>query len=225
MSPDEGHHHVLDAFSELRIAFGDGARFEWLLQSLAEADPVEETGQLSAVWDWRASAMALVNALCNSPDDLERRCEIRGELQRRGLFDALEVRILLVLYHVWISVDTPQSLELRSPPDNFNTQLSLFFDERTDDLADLRQLYTDEAAGPLSSSARMLLIAAEAIPRAVPVVEEVLRRCVAIFHTHTEEQVHFDRYRSRADATRSVLVDLLTVLAMFTEHLSDVSDV
>lgn len=97
MSPDEGHHHVLDAFSELRIAFEDGARFEWLLQSLAEADPVEENGQLSAVWDWRTSAMALVNALCNSPDDLEGRCEIRGELQRRGLFESLEVRILLVL--------------------------------------------------------------------------------------------------------------------------------
>jgi hypothetical protein len=87
-------------------------------------------------------------------------------------------------------VDRLQSLELRSPPDNFNTQLSLFFDERTDDLADLRQLYTDEAAGPLSSMARTLLLAAETMPRAVPAVEEILRRCVAIFQMHTEEHVH-----------------------------------
>jgi diaphanous 1 len=93
MSPDEGHHHVLDAFSELRIAFEDGARFEWLLKNLAGLEPVDENGPLSAVWEWRTSAMALVNALCNSPDDLERRCEIRGELQRRGLFDSLEVRL------------------------------------------------------------------------------------------------------------------------------------
>lgn len=62
------------------------------------------------------------------------------------------------------------------------------------------------------------------MPRAVPAVEDVLRRCVAIFHTQTEEQVHYDRCGSRANVTRSVLIDLITVLAMFAEHLSDISD-
>jgi hypothetical protein len=35
--------------------------------------------------------LVFVNALCNSPDDLETRCELRGELERRGLGSAIQV--------------------------------------------------------------------------------------------------------------------------------------
>jgi hypothetical protein len=38
----------------------------------------------SGMWEWRTAALGLINALTASGIDLELRCDLRGEIRRRG---------------------------------------------------------------------------------------------------------------------------------------------
>ena len=93
-----GHQLVLDGFSDARIAQNETFRFEWLISSLeAFSQPTVEGGDLdlgeeSAVWEWRTAALGLVNAVTASGVDLEMRCDLRGEMKRRGFDYAVDVR-------------------------------------------------------------------------------------------------------------------------------------
>lgn len=96
LSQRDGHAVVVSVLSDLRISPTERFRFEWLIRSLAPAD--DEPGALAeseedeaALWEYRTSAMSLLNALTNSPDDLEERVVLRDELARRGLNEALTV--------------------------------------------------------------------------------------------------------------------------------------
>jgi diaphanous 1 len=96
-----GHRLVLDGFSDCKITFIETFRFEWLVSSLdafLERDR-EDIGTLreddpsgeNEIWEWRASALSLANALASGGEDLASRCELRGELRRRGLDHAIDV--------------------------------------------------------------------------------------------------------------------------------------
>ena len=93
----DGHAIVVAALSDLRLGPTERFRFEWLIRSLAPADDegasfAESEEDEAALWEYRTSAMSLLNALTNSPDDLEERVVLRDELARRGLNEALTVR-------------------------------------------------------------------------------------------------------------------------------------
>lgn len=70
--------------------FDEPYRFEWMIRSLI---PVALEEEVDPVWEWRTSAMSLMNALANSPDEVEERSALRGEFQRRGLGEILEVSV------------------------------------------------------------------------------------------------------------------------------------
>lgn len=51
----------------------------------------QNAGDEAAVWEYRTSVMVLVNALTNSPEDVEERLALREEFSRRGLNEAMVV--------------------------------------------------------------------------------------------------------------------------------------
>jgi len=88
-----GHQLVLDGFSDSKISLGETFRFEWLVSSLeafGSGDEVEVECE-SGMWEWRTAASGLINALTSSGIDLEFRCDLRGEIRRRGFDHAVDV--------------------------------------------------------------------------------------------------------------------------------------
>ena len=83
---------ILTGISELRTALQERYRFDWLIGSLEAYEfRVDYPEEGALLWEWRVAFMVFVDALCNSPVDLEVRCELRGELERRGLGSAIQV--------------------------------------------------------------------------------------------------------------------------------------
>lgn len=98
LSPYEGHQLVLDALSDVKLDSTSPYRFSWLVSSLnayygldQATKTVGETGD-DGIWEWRQAVVGLINALTNTPDEVEARCQLRGELERRNFKSALEVR-------------------------------------------------------------------------------------------------------------------------------------
>ena len=88
-----GHQLVLDGFSDSKISLGETFRFEWLISSLeafGSGDEVEVEDE-NGMWEWRTAALGLINALTASGIDLELRCDLRGEIRRRGFDHAVDV--------------------------------------------------------------------------------------------------------------------------------------
>jgi diaphanous 1 len=85
--------------SDYRIAYDESFRFETLIISLrlpVTMDEIEETDPFDeeeGVWEARTATMALVNALINCPESLEDRILLREEFGRRGLNEAIVVRL------------------------------------------------------------------------------------------------------------------------------------
>lgn len=103
LSPLDGHKAVLAAMSDYRIEFEETFRFQELVSSLQLPDipydtPVSEGAfeNDEGVWEARTASLALINALTNCPVSLEDRVLLREELGRRGLNEAIVVRILIV---------------------------------------------------------------------------------------------------------------------------------
>ncbi len=78
----DGHKAVLSALSDFRVAFDEDFRFKNLLSILRTADIDIEDDENSVigfgdeedgVWEARIGVMALLNALTNCPEDLERK--------------------------------------------------------------------------------------------------------------------------------------------------------
>lgn len=101
LSLSSGHRVVLAAFSDFRITYGEKFRFEYLVQSIAMKENLPGTSQEeqqeedqedeAGLWEYRTAGMALINALANSPDDLEERMALREEFTRRGLNEVMTV--------------------------------------------------------------------------------------------------------------------------------------
>lgn len=99
LSPQEGYDLVVSALSDMHGPYDNLLRFQWLVNSLDATRGFDEGGpqgegfraETDKIWEWRVAVLGLLNAVANTPDSLETRCEIRGELDRRGLGNALEV--------------------------------------------------------------------------------------------------------------------------------------
>jgi hypothetical protein len=97
LSMSEGHRVVMAALSDFRVEHGEHFRFEYLISSIrldgldSQEDPLEGEPDEAALWEYRTAAMALINAITNSPDDLEERIALRDEFSRRGLDVVIQV--------------------------------------------------------------------------------------------------------------------------------------
>lgn len=124
LSQAEGYKIVLAALSDFRVAHDEKVRFSYLVESITLVDDpgLEQVGlDDQGLWEWRASAMSLLNSLTNAPPDVEERVGLRDELTRRGLNEAMT------------------GLKYAQPPDALLTQLSLYAEERQEDLDELRE--------------------------------------------------------------------------------------
>lgn len=96
---------MLAGLSENRITFDERYRFESLIRSLRpnSANADDETMSITSevisetevdeqgAWEFRTAGFALINALVNSPDDVDERVLLRDELVRRGLNEVITV--------------------------------------------------------------------------------------------------------------------------------------
>ncbi|GAA6035972.1 hypothetical protein JCM8097_005193 [Rhodosporidiobolus ruineniae] len=205
LSAEEGHRLVLSAFSDARIAHDEQHRFENLLDSIKlpehddtassiggeEPDQPEEDE--AGLWEWRTAAMALINALTNTPNDLEERIMLRDEFTRRGLNEIMT------------------GLRYVGPPDHFLTQLNVYVEEQQADQEELHEQTLGLAHGDASSAQLPELIRlaqehADLYPRLV----ETLKKTVSLF----------DR-KDLDDALRDGLVTVLDSFVEHAAHLED----
>lgn len=102
LSLDDGHRLVLAAFSDARIIQGEKFRFESFIKSVqapdipddatvSDSEPGSSDDGDDGFWEWRTAAMSLVNAIVNTPHDLDERLALRDEFVRRGLNEAMTV--------------------------------------------------------------------------------------------------------------------------------------
>lgn len=108
MMSHQGHKLALAVFSEVR---GEQYRFERLVQRMRELADEEQKDQQqqSVAWECQEAGIQLFNAFASSPETIETRRSIRGELERRGLDDHLKVKfnhvdeslLPCILIYVW----------------------------------------------------------------------------------------------------------------------------
>ena len=79
MMPPDGHRLLLRAMNEYRLIKNEKHRFQGLLKSLKKATTTEQ----------KLGYMYLINALINSPTDIDLRVAIRSEFLRLGLMDII----------------------------------------------------------------------------------------------------------------------------------------
>jgi hypothetical protein len=91
---------LLSAFSDAKIAYEEEFRFEHLLQSIAFKEPSDNDllgdDDEPGLWEYRRTAIALINTLTGLPDGVEDRVALRDELARRGFNEIITVRVLEV---------------------------------------------------------------------------------------------------------------------------------
>lgn len=144
LSLHDGHRVVLAALSDFRVAHDEKFRFEYLVDSIrlkdlgAESDEDEEEDE-AGLWEYRTAAMSLVNAIANSPEDLEERMMLRDEFSRRGLNEAMAVSGLLVRFASLITETKVQGLRYVNPPEYLLTQISVYTEERQEDQEELHE--------------------------------------------------------------------------------------
>lgn len=92
----EGHQFALSAFSDFKQFHEEKFRFQYLVESLRGNKEEEES---SAFMEYKTASLRLINAIVNSPEEVEERMLLRDEFHRRGLSELFAVRD--VFFFVW----------------------------------------------------------------------------------------------------------------------------
>ncbi|BGP44533.1 hypothetical protein JCM10450v2_000347 [Rhodotorula kratochvilovae] len=204
----EGHRLVLAAFSDARLDHGEKFRFEWLVNhiavlehrddetldgSSAQSAHEEDEADKAGFWEWRAAAMALVNAISNTPLDLEERMMLRDEFTRRGLNEAMA------------------GLRYIDPPDEFLRLLNVYVEERQEDQEELHERTAgrsrdDTSDVPLGELIKLAQEHAELYPKLVDAVRSYINV--------------FDR-KDIDDHLRDDLITILDNFVEHAAHLED----
>ncbi len=93
MSP-KGHELVLSAFSDFRQIHEEKFRFQYLLEALKGKKEEEES---STLMEYKTACLRLINAIVNSPEEVEERMLLRDEFHRRGLSELFAVCISFMI--------------------------------------------------------------------------------------------------------------------------------
>ncbi|CAG8625746.1 6835_t:CDS:10 [Cetraspora pellucida] len=158
LSP-EGHKLALDAFSDFRYIQEEKFRFQYLIETLTSNEMEEDSASL----EYKTACLSLVNAIVNSPDELEERMLLREEFQRRGLKELFVI------------------IRNSDPPDTLLTQINVYEEESHDDREELYQRVHDfvkDADNPFSilvGLVRQVEFNVELYPRVVETLKNLLR--------------------------------------------------
>ena len=90
----EGHRLVLNALSDFRNIHEEKYRFEHLVETLTNNDDEED----SSFVEYKTACLSLINAIVNSPEEVEERVVLREEFTRRGLEEVFAVSCLILRY-------------------------------------------------------------------------------------------------------------------------------
>ncbi|CAJ0845171.1 12322_t:CDS:10, partial [Entrophospora sp. SA101] len=112
----DGHHLVLSAFSDFKQINDEKFRFQYLIETLKGTNEIEED---SVSMEYKAACLSLINAIVNSPEEVEERMLLRDEFSRRGLNEAF------------------MNIKRSDPPENLLTQIYLYEEEYQDDFDEL----------------------------------------------------------------------------------------
>ncbi len=196
LSLEDGHRMVCGALSELKVVTGERFRFAFLVEDLkpsasgdALGDVWDSTADLDDVdaseaieWEYKAAAMVLVNAITNSPEDLEERISLRDEFARRGLNEVLV------------------SLRYIDPPESLATQIQVYVEEKQEDQDELhdRALHitgrerTQDAMSDLGEAGEILRRSHDAHEDLYPIMISILRHTSSILDRDIDHQFKTD---------------------------------
>jgi hypothetical protein len=127
LSGDHGHKMVLVAMQDFKAFYNEQAKFEYLVKTIISDEHAggirfsDGTNPLTA-FDYKTTAMSLVNAIVTAPDDLDVRMQLREELGRRGL-----------------TADAMAKMR-KNAPAALITQIDLFEEEKREDLKEAESL-------------------------------------------------------------------------------------
>ncbi|KAJ3031043.1 Diaphanous [Rhizophlyctis rosea] len=110
--PPDGHLKILESLQDWRDKRGEKRRFDVLVRGLRLEDIPEDGG---AYLEYQIACLTFINAIVNSPEDLDFRVMLRNEFIELGIIDLL-----------------PPLRDLDH--DEFNTQISIFEEEAAADI-------------------------------------------------------------------------------------------
>ncbi|SNX82525.1 related to Diaphanous protein homolog 1 [Melanopsichium pennsylvanicum] len=196
LSLDDGHRMVCGALSELKVIAGERFRFAFLVEDLkpnvsshsmddvwytsADLDDVDASEAIE--WEYKAAAMVLINAITNSPEDLEERISLRDEFARRGLNEVLV------------------SLRYIDPPESLATQIQVYVEEKQEDQDELRDralMPSDRDRGrdtisDLGEAGEILRSAQDTHEDLYPIMISILRHTSSILDRDIDHQFKTD---------------------------------
>ncbi|SPO21738.1 related to Diaphanous protein homolog 1 [Ustilago trichophora] len=196
LSLEDGHRMVCGALSELKVVADERFRFAFLVEDLkpnASSRSLDDAWDTSAdlddadaseaiEWEYKAAAMVLVNAITNSPEDLEERISLRDEFARRGLNEVLV------------------SLRYIDPPESLATQIQVYVEEKQEDqdeLHDRALTLTDrergrDAMSDLGEAGEILRSAQDTHEDLYPIMISILRHTSSILDRDIDHQFKTD---------------------------------
>ncbi|KAJ1032638.1 hypothetical protein NDA16_000661 [Ustilago loliicola] len=198
LSLEDGHRMVCGALSELKVVTGERFRFAFLVEDLepnASNESLNEAWETSAdlddadaneaiEWEYKAAAMVLVNAITNSPEDLEERISLRDEFARRGLNEVLV------------------SLRYIDPPESLATQIQVYVEEKQEDqdelhdralhLSDRDRERSRDAMSDLGEAGEILRRSQDAHEDLYPIMISILRHTSSILGRDIDHQFKTD---------------------------------
>ncbi|SAM77134.1 related to Diaphanous protein homolog 1 [Ustilago bromivora] len=198
LSLEDGHRMVCGALSELKVVTGERFRFAFLVndlkpnassESLSEAwdtsvDVDDADANEAIEWEYKAAAMVLVNAITNSPEDLEERVSLRDELARRGLNEVLV------------------SLRYIDPPESLATQIQVYVEEKQEDqdelhdralhLSDRNRERSHDGMSDLGEAGEILRRSQDAHEDLYPIMISILRHTSSILDRDIDHQFKTD---------------------------------
>ncbi|CAG8718635.1 10240_t:CDS:2, partial [Funneliformis mosseae] len=116
----KGHELVLSAFSDFRQIYEEKFRFQYLIETLRGKKEDNST-----LMEHKTAYLRLINAIVNSPEEVEERMLLRDEFYRRGLSEVFAI------------------FKTSNPPESLLTQIHLYEEENQDDLEELYEKVHD----------------------------------------------------------------------------------
>ncbi|CAG8664853.1 10030_t:CDS:2, partial [Ambispora gerdemannii] len=168
----EGHKHVLGALSDFRIIYEEKEkyRFEYLISTLKGND-TEDSSSI----EYKAACLSLVNAIVNSPEEVEQRVLLREEFERRGIDEVFA------------------TIKTSNPPDWLMTQIKVYEEEYQEDLDELSEKVQDIIKDTSDPRTRVLnlLRQVEYNEGLVLRIIEILKKLLMIASKDSKDQNNF----------------------------------
>ncbi|CAG8645024.1 12498_t:CDS:10, partial [Ambispora leptoticha] len=181
----EGHKHVLGALSDFRIIYEEKEkyRFEYLIATLKGND-TEDSSSI----EYKAACLSLVNAIVNSPEEVDQRVLLREEFERRGIEEVFA------------------TIKTSNPPDWLMTQIKVYEEEYQEDLDELSEKVQDIIKDTSDPRTRILdlLRQVEYNEGLFLRIIEILKKLIKVASKHSKDQNIFTLIEEFIDNIQNV---------------------